>query len=74
MRLASGLQILTVASVALFTATCGETPMSPPDVGNTTHTLLTDSPFPYDRVSRVDLYVVSVSASLAADTRKTRGG
>ena len=74
MRLVSGLRILTVASVALFTATCGESSIAPPDVGNTTHTLLTDSPFPYDRVSRVDLYVVSVSASLAADTSSAASG
>jgi hypothetical protein len=33
-----------------------------------THILLTDDPFPYYRVSRVDLYVVSVSVSLSADT------
>jgi hypothetical protein len=33
-----------------------------------TRTLLTDDPFPYDRVERVDLYVVSVSGSLSPDT------
>jgi hypothetical protein len=36
--------------------------------------LLTDAPFPFDRVSRVDLYVVSVSASLNPDTSATAGG
>jgi len=33
-----------------------------------TRTYLTDSPFPYWRVARVDLWVVNVSASLSADT------
>jgi hypothetical protein len=33
-----------------------------------THVLLTDAPFPYHLLSRVDLYVVSVSASLSSDT------
>jgi hypothetical protein len=35
---------------------------------NATRTLLTDAPFPYDRVARVDLFIVSVSASLSPDT------
>jgi hypothetical protein len=34
----------------------------------TTSTVLTDDPFPYSRVSSVDLFVVSVSASVSADT------
>lgn len=33
-----------------------------------TRLLLTDAPFPYDRVARVDIHVVSVSGSLSADT------
>lgn len=36
--------------------------------GDPTKTLLTDDPFPYDRVKRVDLYIVSVSGSLSPDT------
>ena len=36
--------------------------------GGSTRVLLTDAPFPYHRLSRVDLYVVSVSVSLSADT------
>lgn len=35
---------------------------------NATHILLTDDPFPYDRVARVDVYVVNVSVSLSPDT------
>ena len=38
------------------------------------HVLLTDDPFPYSRVARVDLYLVSVSGSLSADTSATAGG
>ena len=33
-----------------------------------THTFITDSPFPYYRVARVDLFIVSVSGSIAPDT------
>lgn len=40
----------------------------------TSHVLLTDDPFPYSRVARVDLYVVSVSGSLSPDTSATAGG
>jgi len=40
----------------------------------TSRVLLTDAPFPYDRLARVDLYVVSVSASLSADTGGTGSG
>ncbi len=53
-------------------------PMRPPASDSTakvpataTHILLTDDPFPYDRVARVDVYVVSVSVSLSPDTSGT---
>jgi hypothetical protein len=54
---------------ALLVSACG----SNPDRfigggGDPTKTLLTDDPFPYDRVERVDLYIVSVSGSLSPDT------
>lgn len=38
-----------------------------------TKVLLTDAPFPYDRLARVDLYVVSVSGSLSPDTSASSG-
>ena len=47
-------------------AACGVGP-----TGNTTgtsHVLLADDPFPYYRLKGVDIYVVSVAASLSADT------
>jgi len=37
-------------------------------VSNLTYTFITDSPFPYYRVARVDLYIVSVSGSIVPDT------
>jgi hypothetical protein len=74
MRRTSGLQTLIVAGMAVFTATCGPAATTPVNAATATRTLLTDSPFPYDRVARVDLYVVSVSASLSADTTATAGG
>ena len=43
-------------------------PIPTPTPANATRILLTDDPFPYDRIERVDLYFVSVSASLTPDT------
>ena len=58
---------MVVTALALATATCKNS--NGVDIGDgVTRTLLTDAPFPYDRVARVDLYIVSVAASLKADT------
>ncbi|MEE8251302.1 MAG: DUF4382 domain-containing protein [Gemmatimonadales bacterium] len=46
-------------------------PIPTPTPANATRILLTDDPFPYDRIERVDLYFVSVSASLTPDTSTT---
>ena len=73
MTRALGFQTLIVAAIGLLTATCGD-PTKPLNLATATRTLLTDSPFPFDRVARVDLYVVSVSASLAADTSAAASG
>jgi uncharacterized protein DUF4382 len=59
-RHAVGLLVLLVA--------CSDRSSPGPTGENTTRVLLTDDPFPFDRVERVDLYVVSVSGSLTADT------
>lgn len=64
----SVLLLLTLLAPACDTAAGGTGP-----VANATHTLLTDNPFPFDRVARVDLYVVSVSASLSPDTNAGSG-
>jgi Domain of unknown function (DUF4382) len=57
-------------ALLLATATCGDS--NGVDTGDgVVHTFLTDAPFPYDRIARVDLYVVNVSASLTPDTGST---
>lgn len=54
-----------VLALALAAAGCNETS---PNTGGTSRVLLTDDPFPYYRLQRVDIYVVSVAASLSSDT------
>jgi hypothetical protein len=65
-----------LVATALAALSCGGDGAVGPDSNDTgtTRTLLTDAPFPYDRVARVDLYVVSVSGSLSPDTSATAGG
>src|SRR6185503_15118482 len=65
LRPMSALAALTLGMVACGTTDPGGVAGDPT---NATHTLLTDDPFPYDRIARVDLFIVSVSASLTADT------
>jgi len=60
--------VMLLAPLLLPLAACGDDSTSDPGPGKTTRTLLTDAPFPYDRVERVDVYIVSVSGSLSADT------
>jgi hypothetical protein len=64
--------IRLIAALVLIAGACDNTVMK--SAANATHTLLTDDPFPYSRVARVDLYVVSVSGSLSADTGASSGG
>lgn len=68
-RLASS---LLVCASALTLAACDNPGTATAGIagGNNgkTRTLLTDAPFPFDRVARVDVYVVSISGSVAADT------
>jgi Domain of unknown function (DUF4382) len=64
---------ITVAVLALSTATCTDAAPGPRAAANATRVLLTDGPFPYNRIARVDLYVVSVSASLTPDTGSSAG-
>ena len=56
-----------IALLVLLVA-CSDRSSPGPTGENTTRVLLTDAPFPFDRVERVDLYVVSVSGSLTPDT------
>ena len=56
------------AALALAVA-CGDGASEPHFSGGGPTTFkLTDAPFPYDKVSRVDIYVVKVQASWAGDT------
>ena len=54
-------------AVAASVAACNTDHMSAA-TGGGTHVLLTDAPFPYDQVTRVDVYIVRVEASANADT------
>ena len=64
--------IRLAATLTLAAAACDNTVIA--SATRTTRTLLTDDPFPFSRVARVDLYVVSVSASLSADTGAASSG
>src|SRR5262245_6280615 len=68
--------VIAVATVLAAISCAGDATVVRPDSNSTgtTRTLLTDAPFPYDRVARVDLYVVSVSGSLTPDTSASAGG
>jgi hypothetical protein len=68
--MARGLSLLVLA---LSAAGCHPDTVDLQPRTGSTRTLLADDPFPYDRVARVDLYVVSVSASLVPDTGTANG-
>jgi hypothetical protein len=62
------LRFLSYVPMLTALVSCGDS--GPQDTGGTgsTRVLLSDAPFPFDRVARVDLYIVSVSGSLSPDT------
>jgi len=62
------LRLLPYLPMLAALVACGDS--SPQDAGGSgsTRVLLSDAPFPFDRVARVDLYIVSVSGSLSPDT------
>ena len=62
------LSVKHVVGLLVLLVACSDRSSPGPTGENTTRVLLTDDPFPFDRVERVDLYVVSVSGSLTADT------
>ena len=62
-----------IVSISVSAATCSNSGSVAPGAG-VTRTLLTDDPFPYYRVARVDLFIVSVSASIAPDTAGSANG
>ena len=65
---------LVLAATATLAACYTEEPNGPPfDLWRRTAVELTDAPFPYDSVARVDLYVVSIAVNPAADTSAQTG-
>ena len=64
----NNLPAIGFTALSLLIAACNDGPVTAAPRGNVTRTLLTDAPFPFHRVARVDIYIVSVSASLSADT------
>jgi len=63
-----------LAVLALLLVACARDAQQPPPQTGSSRVLLTDGPFPFDRLARVDLYIVSVSASLTTDTAAGAGG
>jgi hypothetical protein len=61
-------RILFLALAAAAACSNGTSPEPQFTGGGTTTFRLTDAPFPYDKVSRVDIFVVKVQASWAGDT------
>ena len=58
-------QFLALATILPAIAACSGGSTDTSGGTGTSHVLLTDDPFPYSRVAHVDLYVLSVSGSLA---------
>lgn len=56
-----------LALIIMTVSSCDRGVVAPATSG-TTRTLLTDDPFPYSRVASVDLFIISVSASVSPDT------
>ena len=59
---------LALATMLVVPIACVNDGIEPLDVNGATQVLLTDGPFPYSRVAKVELWIVSVSGSIAADT------
>jgi hypothetical protein len=65
--------IRLAAALTLLVAACHDGAGTVAPGASATRTLITDGPFPFSRVARVDLYVVSVSASVSPDTSAGAG-
>src|SRR4051812_8183962 len=67
-----------IASAAMLAAVVSCSESTPPDTpftgGGPTTFRLVDAPFPYNNVSRVDIFVVKVQASWAGDTSAAAAG
>jgi hypothetical protein len=60
--------ILLLMLVAVAGLSCARDGSLDPPADGLTRVLLTDAPFPFDQVSRVDVFIVSVAAASTADT------
>ncbi|HEY7637618.1 MAG TPA: DUF4382 domain-containing protein [Gemmatimonadales bacterium] len=60
---------LTSALLLLSCSTAETGPQSPPD--GQTSVFLTDAPFPFDQVARVDVYIESIALAVSADTSES---
>lgn len=69
MRILRSIGLASVLAAVLIS--CGETTTA--TNANASRVLLTDGPFPYSRVARVDLHIVSVAGSLEPDTGSSDG-
>jgi len=67
------LSLFALVAAAAFGACYNEDAPLSPHHGLQTKILLTDAPFPYDSVSRVDIYIVSIEASTGTDTTDSAG-
>jgi hypothetical protein len=68
MNILRTIRVASALALVLVAGACDNGGGTVAPSGNVTHTLITDAPFPFHRVARVDLYIVSVSASLSPDT------
>ena len=62
--------MLTISAALGVLSCAGDGPAGPdfPGLDGMTRIYLTDAPFPYDQVERVDVFIVSIAATTEADT------
>lgn len=65
--------MIVVGAMLAGTACYEEEPTGLLLQGGTTNVLLTDAPFPFDSVSKVNIYIVSIAASTSTDTTRSDG-
>lgn len=64
----SGLALSAAALAVLACSTSEIGPAGPPSGEGTTAVFLTDAPFPFDRIERVDVHITEIALSPQADT------
>lgn len=64
----SGLALVAAAAAGLASCNASETGPGGPGGDGKTAVFLTDAPFPFDRIDRVDIYVAEIALSPQADT------